>query len=495
MSQRATRTGIVGIIAVFAAAGAGLAARQGHQRSGLEPLPHAARAVAAPWPTAAPGPSADYHTVVLYDTLPNGLRVVLSPDTTAPVVTIEVAYGVGFRMEPRGRTGFAHLFEHLMLEGSPHLGKAQSRQLRDANGGVWNAGTRFDYTRFYETVPSNALETMLWAEADRMSGLAVTRRNLENQQAVVVSEVRLNILNQPYGAFPWLDLPQAANENWYNAHNFYGDLRDIRAATMPEAKQFFDTYYTPRNAVLVVSGDLDTARTIGWVRRYFGSIPRGAVPPRIDVTEPDQQHEKRVSLLDPLAPRPALALGYHMPPRGTPAYYAMGLLDQILLQGRDSRLWKALVDVHGFTGEVEGGANLLGNFYNYGGPMLWSASLRFDRRWNPDSIVAVADSVIAPLRTTLVDSATLAAAIVKARSSFYQLLFLDKADVLATFALFDGNPAEINEIDARYRSVSPELIRETARAWLRPTNRTVLLLLPPGLKAPPDYTPMPRSGR
>ena len=166
-----------------------------------------------------------------YYALPNGLKVVLSRDTTAPTVRVGVYYHVGFRREPKGRTGFSHLFEHLMFQGSGNLGKLQFIKLIESNGGFVNGSTRFDFTNYYEVVPSNTLETILWAEADRMKGLAVDTLNVKNQQDVVKNEVRVNVLNQPYGSFPWIDLPMTANENWHNAHNFYGDLKELDAAT------------------------------------------------------------------------------------------------------------------------------------------------------------------------------------------------------------------------------------------------------------------------
>ena len=155
-----------------------------------------------------------------YYTLANGLKVVLSRDTTAPTVGVGVYYHVGFRSEPKGRTGFSHLFEHLMFQGSANLGKLQFIKLIESNGGFLNGSTRFDFTNYYEVVPSNALETILWAESDRMKGLAIDASNVKNQQDVVKNEVRVNVLNQPYGSFPWIDLPMAANDNWHNAHNF-----------------------------------------------------------------------------------------------------------------------------------------------------------------------------------------------------------------------------------------------------------------------------------
>src|SRR5579862_3844811 len=294
-------------------------------------------------PPAAAPPAPPLRIPVSYYTLPNGLRVVLSRDTTAPTVVVGVYYHIGFRLEPRDRTGFAHLFEHFMFQGSANLGKAEFIRLVESNGGVLNGSTRFDFTNYFEVVPANALEPMLWAEADRMRGLALTQATLENQQGVVKSEVRVNVINQPYGGFPWLTMPQYANTNWYNAHNFYGDLRDLDAATLADAQSFFKAYYSPGNAALVIAGDFDPQQARSWVTKYFQSIPDSPRPTRPDVTEPPQQHEIRASLDDTLATRPALAVAYHMPPRNSPEYYAMGLIDRILLHGNDSRLYQTLV--------------------------------------------------------------------------------------------------------------------------------------------------------
>ena len=189
-------------------------------------------------------------------TLKNGLRVVIAPDATAPVVTIGVYYNIGFRLEPRGRSGFAHLFEHMMFQGSEHAGKMQHIKLINSSGGVLNGSTMYDVTNYYEAVPSNALERVLWLEADRMRALKVDDENLRNQRDVVKEEVRVNVLNQPYGGFPWLDMPPVAFRNWANAHNFYGDFEDLDAASLEDVQRFFRTYYVPNNAVLLLLGDV-----------------------------------------------------------------------------------------------------------------------------------------------------------------------------------------------------------------------------------------------
>lgn len=424
---------------------------------------------------------AAFSVPVVYDTLANGLKVVVSEDHSAPTAVVAVYYNIGFRIEPRDRTGFAHLFEHMMFQGSENLGKNEFIGLVQRNGGILNGSTRFDFTNYFEIVPSNTLETMLWAEADRMRGLQVTQENLENQQGVVSNEVRVNVINQPYGGFPWLDLPQEANENWYNAHNFYGELSDLEAATLEDVQAFFDTYYAPNNAVVVVVGDVDPDQTLAWVEEYFAGIPRADVPPIPDLREPPQTEEKRASKVDSLATRPALAFAYHMPPRNSDAYYAMGLIQQILLEGDDSRLHQALVTDAGLTSNVSGGINWpLGNMYNYNGPMLWSGWLIHDPETEPDSILAILDREVAALREEPVDPAVLERAKVKLRSGLYDTIGgtfgFGRADLLAAFALFDDDPARINRLVERFERVTPGLIRRTAQDWLRPENRTVITL-------------------
>ncbi len=249
-----------------------------------------------------------FQVPVEYHTLANGLKVVLSQDKTTPIVTVAVYYNIGFRIEPRERTGFAHLFEHMMFQGSQNLGKGEFIGLVQANGGVLNGSTRFDFTNYFEIVPAHKLETMLWAEADRMRSLDITQENLTNQQGVVKNEVKVNVLNTPYGGFPWLDMPQYANENWYNAHNFYGDLEDLDAANLEDVADFFQQYYAPNNAALAIVGDFEYDEALAMVEKHFGDIARSPQPIELpDITEPRQEAEKRASRLDPLAPRPGFA--------------------------------------------------------------------------------------------------------------------------------------------------------------------------------------------
>ncbi|HET9486806.1 MAG TPA: pitrilysin family protein, partial [Chryseosolibacter sp.] len=300
------------------------------------------------------GSDASFRVPVDYYKLDNGLKVVLSEDHTSPTVVIAVYYNIGFRIEPKNRTGFAHLFEHMMFQGSENLGKMEFIKLVQTNGGVLNGSTRFDYTNYFEIMPAHKLETALWAEADRMRGLDITQDNLTNQQGVVKNEVKVNVLNQPYGGFPWLDMPQYANENWFNSHNFYGDLADLDSAKLEDVDQFFKTYYSPNNAAIAIVGDFNKAETKKWVEQYFGNIPAVDLPAKPDIAEPKQTKEKRFTKEDKLANKPAFAVAYKMPDRNTPEYYAMGLIDQLLLQGNDSKLYQKLVQEKGYAGEVSG---------------------------------------------------------------------------------------------------------------------------------------------
>src|SRR5882672_2404347 len=402
--------------------------------------------------------AAEFKVPVEYYKLPNGLRVVLSPDRTSPTICVGVYYRIGFRVEPRDRTGFAHLFEHMMFQGSQNLGKMEFIKL----------------------------ETALWAEADRMGGLAVSEENLKNQQGVVGNEVKVNVLNRPYGGFPWIDMPMAANSNWYNAHNFYGDLKDIDAATLTDVQAFFKTYYAPNNAALAIVGDFEPAEAKKFIEKYFGALKTSQLPPVPDLTEPRQEKEKRITKTNPLAKRPAIAVGNHMPDRNTPEYYAMGLIDSLLIEGDDSLLHQELVQKRGLTGNVNGGINLLGNAYNYNGPMLFITNLIYDPATTPDAILGAMDGVIEPLRTKPVEQKTLDRALVKLRSDLYDTMGsqggFGLVDLLASFALFDDNPARVNSLVSEFEKVTPALIQKTAQEYLRPSNRTVIVLNP---QAPP----------
>jgi predicted Zn-dependent peptidase len=277
-------------------------------------------------------------------------------------------------------------------------------------------------------------------------------------------------------------MPQYANENWYNAHNFYGELDDLDAASLDDVADFFSRYYSPDNAALAIVGDFEYAEALALVRKHFGDIRRSPEPVELpDISEPRQEEQKIASRSDPLATRPGFAFAYHAPERLTDEWYAMGLLDQILLQGEDSLLHQALVKREGITSSVDGGINaFLGNMLNYKGPMLWQAYFIHDQDVGQDRIVSVIDGVIEQVRSERIDPDTLARAKVKWRSAYYDIVTenfgFGRADLLASLALFDDNPALINEFEARILEVTPEQIQQAASEYLRPTNRTVLAL-------------------
>lgn len=450
-----------------------------HPSAAVVPVFLTALAALPPLLAKQPG---DFAVPITYYKLPNGLRVILSPDSSAPTVVTAVYYRIGFRVEPKDRTGFAHLFEHMMFQGSQNLGKMEFIRLVQQNGGILNGSTRFDFTNYFELLPSNKLETALWAEADRMKGLAITEENLKNQQGVVGNEVKVNVLNQPYGGFPWLWMPQYANTNWYNAHNFYGELKDIEAATLADVQAFFKTYYAPNNAALAIVGDFDPEQAKAMVAKYFSAIPSAKLPPPPDLTEPRQEKEKTATRQDPLANRPALAFSYHMPPRNSAEYFAMGLLDQMLVQGDDSLLHQELVKKHGYTGEVSGAINELGNMFDYDGPMLWTVSLFHDAGIQPAQILSAVDTVVEGLQSKPVEQSLVDRSITKLRSNLYDTLTqfggFGRADLMACYALFDDDPSKINSLETEFRKVTPQLVARTAREYLRKTNRTVLLIDP-----------------
>ena len=269
----------------------------------------------------------------------------LSPDRSAPVVGVAVVYDVGIRSEPEGRTGFAHLFEHLMFQGSESLEKLAHFRYVQGSGGTFNGSTHFDYTDYFETLPSNALERALFLEADRMRAPRITDENLRNQIDVVKEEIRVNVLNRPYGGFPWLRLPPVMFDTFPNAHDGYGSFGDLESATVADAADFFDRYYAAGNAVLAVSGDLDVDTTKTLVERHFGDVPARPAPVRPSFAEADLTAERRASVEDKLAPLPAVAAAWRVPdPIGDiEGYLPFVVLSEVLTDGDASRLVERLV--------------------------------------------------------------------------------------------------------------------------------------------------------
>jgi zinc protease len=418
---------------------------------------------------------------VVYYRLTNGLKVVLSESHTSPTVTVAVYYGVGFRVEPKGQTGFAHLFEHMMFQGSANVKKFDHARIIESVGGNLNGSTRLDYTNYYQTLPAEAVETALWLEADRMRSLDVSEENLKNQQNVVSEEVRVNVLNQPYALFEWLDLWQNANTNWFNAHNFYGDLRDLEAAKLADVHQFFKTYYAPNNAVLVVVGDVDPDPVRKMIEKHFANIPLQSVPERPDVSEAKQTAEKRVKQTDKLASLPAFALGYHLPDQES-ADYAPAVLLDLILQGDDSsRFYQRLVKEKEISLDWAGGINFeLGNEFDYDGPMLLAARSTYKPGHSAAEILKEIDAIVRDVQENGVTKKELADAKVRFRANFYDLIesTQGRANLLAAFALFRDDPARINKIVDRFTAVTAAQVQEVAKKYLVPENRTSIDRVP-----------------
>lgn len=415
--------------------------------------------------------------------LDNGLKVVLVPNGDRGTVNVKQYYGIGFRVEPRERTGFAHLFEHLMFQGSENAPKGRLIGDATAAGGFINGSTRFDYTDYVEWVPSNALARMLWLDSDRMARPVINEEVLKNQQGVVGNEVKVNVLNAPYGSWPWIDLPMLANTNWYNAHNFYGDLKEIEAATVAEAKDFSSRYYRPNNAVLVVQGDFDPAEARQLIQRYFGPIPTGPRVTLPDLSEPPQTKARFGSRVDPLAPKPGYSFAYHAPPRGGEDWIAMGLIDQMLLQGDDSRLYRALSIDRSITGDLAGGVNgYLGDMYSYNGPVLWMVSFTHDQSVDESEITGVVDKVINDFLSAPPSDDELARAKVKAKSALYNAIANDRnaglANLVGLAALFGDDPKTVNSLPERFDAITVDQVLQVARRYLRPEQRSTFTIVP-----------------
>lgn len=421
-------------------------------------------------------------------TLKNGLSVVISPERSAPVVTAGVYYNIGFRLEPQGRSGFAHLFEHMMFQGSENAGKMMHIRLVNASGGVLNGSTRYDVTNYFEAVPSNALERVLWLEADRMRALKVDDENLRNQRDVVKEEVRVNVLNQPYGGFPWLDLPPVANRNWANAHNFYGDFSDLDAASLDDVQKFFQTYYAPNNAVLLMLGDVEPAEGFALAHRYFENIPPNPALPHLDASEPPQTEERRATVEEKFGALPALAIGYHAPKRRTPEWHAAAMLDQALHGGRAGRIYRTLVLEKQIAVEAEGGIHYpMGDVFDYNGPILMVTRLLHKPEFSAEHTLAAYDAVIRDVQERGITSEELEQVKVKFRSDYYSTLegglggYMPRFGLmhyLACFTLFDGEPRLVNTILDGFLAVTPAEVQAVAQKLLVPTNRAIVIRRP-----------------
>ncbi|HLV96029.1 MAG TPA: pitrilysin family protein [Candidatus Acidoferrales bacterium] len=413
--------------------------------------------------------------------LPNGLAVVVSEDHSAPTIGVCISYGIGFRLEPEGRTGFAHLFEHMMFEGTPDAPKGVFDRVVEGGGGFNNGDTRYDFTEYIESGPVSALEPILWLEADRMKDLDFSIKNLENQRNVVEEEVRVNVMNQPYGLFFAIDLPGKAFDTYPNNHNFYGDFRDLDAAKIGDVKKFFEEYYAPNNAVLAIVGDIKIDDGFALAEKYFDGVPSRQVPPRPDVRERPQTAERTAQETDKLAQVPALAIGYRMPPHGSQDAIVAAVTGELLHNGDASMLYQSLVKGKQVALSVSGGTNWpLGDPFEYNGPTLMTSFLVYPPNLTEDRVIAAYDGVIADLAKNGPSQAEITRVVTKMRSDRYDELEIpiSRASALSHAVLFDGSFAGVYSIPQELEKITPEEVKAFAAKYLVATNRTIINRVP-----------------
>jgi len=425
--------------------------------------------------------------------LANGLVVVVSEDHSAPTFGLCISYGIGFRLEPEGRTGFAHLFEHMMFEGTPNAPKGVLDRVIEGGGGNNNGDTRYDHTEYIETAPISALEPVLWIEADRLKTLDFSAKNLENQRNVVEEEVRVNVINRPYGLFYAIDLAGKAYDTYPNAHNFYGDFHDLDAAKIEDVQKFYEQYYAPNNAVLAIVGDVQPDDIFAKVEKYFAAVPSRNVPPRPKVDEAPQTAERRASETDKLAKVPALAIGYRMPSRHSPDALAGAVTGELLHNGQASRLFQALVKDKQVALSVDGGVNWpLGTPFEYNGPTLMTSFIVYPPNVTEDQLLAAYNATVKELIEKGPSQQDVDRVVTKMRSDFYANLEspINRASALSHAVLFDGSFDAVFQIPDDLAKVTPAQIRSFAGKYLVATNRTIINRVP----APKESEPAKQPG-
>jgi zinc protease len=408
--------------------------------------------------------------------LDNGLRVIIVPDHSAPVCAVSVTYNVGSRNEQPGRTGFAHLFEHMMFEGSENVGKGEHFILIENNGGDSNGTTNEDRTNYFEALPKNQLDLGLFLEADRMRSLVVNQANLDNQRNAVQEERRLSIDNEPYGKSE-LEIDNLAYDNFGYKHSTIGEMRDLDAATVQDVKDFFRIYYAPDNAVLVIVGDVDTNEAMEKVKKYFGSVPHQPAPAPIDVSEPQHYGERREVIVDPLARLPRVLVAFHIPPGNTPDNYALHVLADILATGQDSRLYRHLVKEKELASEISMQADA-----RRGPSLLYVQAtprpgVKIDDLETAiyDEIAQVQKQGVREAEIQKVRRQALRAQINRRQSD------LEVANRIGQYAVYFNDPNLINTVYDKYSSVTAKQVMRVAGKHLVQTERTVLTTLP-GIK-------------
>ncbi len=438
-------------------------------------------ATARPARSANRIPRADYPIQRIR--LANGLRVLFAPDKGAGVVGVAVHYDVGFRSEPQGRTGFAHLFEHLMFQGSESLPKLEHFRLVQASGGVFNGSTHTDYTDYFEVLPAAGLERGLFLEADRMRAPRITTENLTNQVDVVSEEIRLNVLNRPYGGFPWIQLPAILFDSFPNAHNGYGDFVDLQAATVEDCAEFFETYYTPANAVLTVCGDFDVAVATELVSRHFDDIPTRPAPARPSFDEPWPTSVRTAEHVDAHAPTPALAVGWRLPDpvADLPGYLAHVVLASLLSDGESSRLQSAVVAKAALATDIWASPGLLGGPLDSRNPDVFVLGAIHPGDIAAETVIDAANAQIAAVAADGPDAAELQ----RARARFAASLYRDNDAIssrtrsLGSLELLHGRAELLSELPDLLSAVTTDGVTDAAR-MLNPQTCAVLRVVPAG---------------
>ncbi len=411
-------------------------------------------------------------------TLSNGLRVILAPDYTAPVVAISVTYNTGSRNERPGRTGFAHLFEHMMFQGSEHVGKGEHFILVLNNGGNMNGTTNEDRTNYFEALAKNQLDLALFLEADRMRSLLINQANLDNQRNAVQEERRLGIDNQPYGK-AYEEIDNLAYDNFGYKHSTIGSMADLDAATVDDVKDFFRIYYAPNNAVLALVGDFDPAEALAKVEKYFGSIPSQPPPPPVSMHEPEHYGERRETIHDPLARTPMLLIAYHIPAGNTPDNYAMQVLANVLATGESSRLYQLLVKEKQLVTQVQVQADARR------GPSLLYIQTNLRPGVKIEDVEQAIDQEIANVQKNGITERELEKARTQFRRSQIQSRQSDLgvAIRLGRDAVYFNDPNLINTVVEKYNAVTADQVKEAAVKYLVPSERAVVIDLPAAKKA------------
>jgi zinc protease len=418
-------------------------------------------------------------------TLANGLRVVLTPDRSAPVVGVAVIYDVGIRSEPEGRTGFAHLFEHLMFQGSESLEKLAHFRYVQGSGGTFNGSTHFDYTDYFETLPANALERALFLEADRMRRPRLTEENLINQVDVVKEEIRVNVLNRPYGGFPWLRLPPVMFDTFPNAHDGYGSFGDLDSATVADAADFFERYYASGNAVLAVAGDFDVAAATVLIENHFGDVPARPAPPRPGFAEADLTSERREAFEDRLAPLPAVASAWRVPdPIGDLAdYLPYVVLAEVLTDGDASRLVERLVLRDRVVTSVGGYIGFMGEPFAVRDPTALILQAHLPPGGDVEKVLRTIEEEAARIAADGLAEGELART--QARMATHLLrdtdAVLGRALQMALLEQQRGEPDLLNHLPRLIGEVTDEQIVNAA-ATLVPARRATIEVIPGGAK-------------